>query len=317
MLKFSFFFIFFLFSSSSSSFSFSSTSSPLLSKKLIFNHVEHSSSSAPSIFLSYSSKLTSLNNNKNKSFNISSLKSSLSSSSSSSSSNSSQSLTSSSNSSQLLTSSTNLSIQSILLASWGILQVFCMLFNGMRRMIKPALSPFIQLINNSGKNHQKILLLKLSKMYWFNYFFFIICMIYYEGYVVFYKKVSHKIVSRSFLLLTKINETNQQIKQIKQNHNNLLLSNYIVLIKLFVFNLLRILLSGLFCMSMFDDTPENITKSWIFAIFIATLSYILRSIPLTYRSIIDAGAVCGLSVGMISIFIQFLKRINQTKNTNI
>lgn len=303
MLKLSFIFFLFLFSTTCSlSFSISSPNSIIKNNKINPNNIHSLTSSSLSshnndqTFLSFYSK-----------------------SSSNTILNSSKSSSSSNNISSPNTISSlpkKKSINQILLSSWGILQVFCILFNGMRKLFKPALSPFIQLINENGKT-QSIKLLDLSKTYWISYVTFILFMIYFEGYLTFYKKVGKRIVNRSFELYDKIKITSIKINKINDNKN--IQSNYYKkkeIFILFLTNISRILLSGLYCMSMFDDTNYNMKKSWLFAIFLASLTYILKKISLTYRSIIDAGAICGLSVGILSIFIHYIKRIYNNESTN-
>lgn len=102
-----------------------------------------------------------------------------------------------------------------------------------------------------------------------------IYMIYVEGYKAFHLKFSPFVVRRSLTLTD--NPT-----------------------------FLKSLLAGPYCMGLFSATKKRMILSWSLMIGVFALVKVVKLLPYPWRSIVDAGVVCGLSVGTLSIIYHYI-----------
>ena len=118
----------------------------------------------------------------------------------------------------------------------------------------------------------------LTPIHWAMYVAFCGIMAYSEGYKAFHLKFSPLVVSRSFDLV-----------------NNPSFLNYI--------------LAGPYSMGMFNASRKRMIVSWGITIGVFALVKVVKFLPYPYRSIVDAGAVCGLGLGTLSIVFLTVKAL--------
>lgn len=118
----------------------------------------------------------------------------------------------------------------------------------------------------------------LQPMHWVMYVAWCLVMAYSEGYRAFQLKFSPMVVSRAFDL---VNNTS-------------------------FFNLL---LSGPYCMGMFNASRKRMIVSWCITAGVFSLVKLVKFLPYPYRSIVDAGVVVGLSYGTLSIVALTVKAL--------
>lgn len=66
--------------------------------------------------------------------------------------------------------------------------------------------------------------------------------------------------------------------------------------------LLRILLSPLFSLGLFQATRRRLLASWSLSLGITLLILIIGNIPQPWRGIIDSGVIAGLAYGLVTIY---------------
>lgn len=103
-------------------------------------------------------------------------------------------------------------------------------------------------------------------------------MIYAEGYQAFQQKFSPLVVKRAYLLLEKP-------------------------------SILNWLLAGPYCMGLFGATRKRMIVSWSITIGVFGLIGLVKKLPYPYRSIVDAGVICGLTYGAASMVFQFFRGV--------
>jgi hypothetical protein len=101
-------------------------------------------------------------------------------------------------------------------------------------------------------------------------------MIYVEGYKAFHLKFSPFVVRRSLTL--------------SENPSSFL----------------KCLLAGPYCMGLFSATKKRMIISWSLMVGVFALVKVVKLLPYPWRSIVDAGVVCGLSFGTISIIYHYI-----------
>ena len=118
----------------------------------------------------------------------------------------------------------------------------------------------------------------LQPMHWVMYVVWCIIMGYSEGYRAFQLKFSPMVVSRAFDLVNKS-------------------------------SFLNLLLSGPYCMGMFNASRKRMIVSWSITAGVFSLVKLVKFLPYPYRSIVDAGVVVGLSYGTLSIVALTVKAL--------
>lgn len=101
-------------------------------------------------------------------------------------------------------------------------------------------------------------------------------MIYTEGYQTFQLKYSPLVVKRAFGL-----------------SNNL--------------SIMNCLFAGPYCMGLFGATKKRMIISWSVTLGVFGLIKIVKKLPYPWRSIVDAGAVLGLTYGVLAILFQTVR----------
>jgi hypothetical protein len=110
------------------------------------------------------------------------------------------------------------------------------------------------------------------------YFLWSAFMVYVEGYKAFHLKFVPLVVRRSLTLI---------------DHPSFL----------------NLLFAGPYSMGLFYSTKKRKIISWSVTAGVFTLVMLVKKLPYPWRGIIDAGVVCGLSFGALSLTIQFLRGI--------
>lgn len=118
----------------------------------------------------------------------------------------------------------------------------------------------------------------MTPFHWTLYVVWTAYMIYAEGYQAFQLKFSPLVVKRALMLSERPSVMNW-------------------------------LLSGPYCMGLFDATRKRMIVGWSVTIGVFSLVGIVKKLPYPYRSIIDAGVVMGLSYGALSICFQFVRAL--------
>ena len=72
---------------------------------------------------------------------------------------------------------------------------------------------------------------------------------------------------------------------------------------------LNYLLAGPYSMGLFYGTKKRKIISWSVTTGVFALVMLVKKLAYPWRSIVDAGVVCGLSVGTLSLTIQFIKGV--------
>ena len=72
---------------------------------------------------------------------------------------------------------------------------------------------------------------------------------------------------------------------------------------------LNYLLAGPYSMGLFYGTKKRKIISWSVITGVFTLVMLVKRLPYPWRAIIDAGVVCGLSIGSLSLTVQFVKGV--------
>jgi hypothetical protein len=155
---------------------------------------------------------------------------------------------------------------------WGVLQVFSILGNAIKRILPIAIEPF----KNKDMNIYQCTA----------YLLFSIFMGYTEGYKGFQCKLSPLVVKRASLLYE-----NKSI--------------------------LTFLFSGPYSMGLFNASKKRLIVSWGISLGVMGLTFLVKKLPYPYRSIIDGGVVVGLTWGLVSIGLQFIKSIYSGKPPDI
>lgn len=107
------------------------------------------------------------------------------------------------------------------------------------------------------------------------YILWILYMAYVEGYKAFHLKFSPFVVRRSLTLAE--NPT-----------------------------FLKCLFAGPYCMGLFGATKKRMIISWSLLAGVFALVKVVKMLPYPWRSIVDAGVVCGLSLGTLSMIYYYL-----------
>lgn len=155
----------------------------------------------------------------------------------------------------------NLTTGSVLASLWGSLGVVYILFKAIKRVLPIALEPFTK-AEGVVPLTQFQLAAYIITCLWFAYV---------EGYKGFQRKFSPLVVSRSFTL---------QPGSSPIHH---------------------ILFAPLYSMALFHATKKRMIVSWSVSIGVAVIVAAVKKLPYPWRNIVDAGVVCGLSWGAISI----------------
>ena len=150
------------------------------------------------------------------------------------------------------------------LATWGIFQVITMLSQSIYRLYPIAAQPFH---DNS-----------LSHTQWTAYAFWVLIMLYSEGYKGFHQKYSPLVVRRAFSISDRANPFN-------------------------------LILSGPFSMGLFDATRKRLIVSWAMVVGIVLMVVLVRKLPYPYRAIIDGGVVAGLTAGAASVIVLYVRAL--------
>lgn len=107
------------------------------------------------------------------------------------------------------------------------------------------------------------------------YIIFMLSMMYIEGYKAFHLKFSPLVVKRALHL--------------SENPT-----------------ILNCLLAGPYCMGLFGATKKRMIVSWSVMIGVFGLVKIVKLLPYPWRSIVDGGVICGLTIGTLSIIYHYL-----------
>lgn len=107
------------------------------------------------------------------------------------------------------------------------------------------------------------------------YLLWTIYMIYVEGYKAFHLKFSPFVVKRSLILA--------------ENPS-----------------FLKFLFAGPYCMGLFGATQKRMVLSWSLLAGVFALVKVVKLLPYPWRSIVDAGVVCGLSLGTLSMIYHYI-----------
>jgi hypothetical protein len=122
---------------------------------------------------------------------------------------------------------------------------------------------------------QPLLQKDLTKEQIFIYIAWTVYMMYAEGYQAFHLKFSPLVVRRSLT--------------ISQNPT-----------------FFKCLLAGPYCMGLFGASKKRMIVSWSVIAGVFGLVKIVKLLPYPWRSIVDAGVVCGLSIGTLSIIYHYI-----------
>ena len=145
--------------------------------------------------------------------------------------------------------------------TWGVLGVFAILFNGVKRLVPIAAEPFA-----SGN---------FSPASWMCYASFAGFMAYAEGYKGFQTKFCPFVIKRARVL----GETG---------------------------NLLHKIFAAPFCMGLIHATRRRKILSWSLLVGIFGISQVAKRLSFPLNSIVDGGAVVGLSWGCLSLLRQYI-----------
>jgi len=110
----------------------------------------------------------------------------------------------------------------------------------------------------------------MQPVHWAMYVGWSLYMGYVEGYQAFQLKFSPLVVQRAFGLSTRLNPLN-------------------------------CVLAGPYAMGLFGATKKRMIVGWSITAAVFALVKIVKRLPYPYRAIVDAGVVCGLSYGTLSI----------------
>ncbi|CAM9460000.1 unnamed protein product [Chrysoparadoxa australica] len=116
----------------------------------------------------------------------------------------------------------------------------------------------------------------LTTLQWVSYVGFVAIMVYAEGYKAFQRKFSPMVVKRALTL----DESP---------------------------GVLKVLLAGPYSMGLFHATKKRKIVSWSLTFTVVILIACIKKLPYPWRSVVDAGAVAGLSWGAVSILIIWLR----------
>lgn len=155
----------------------------------------------------------------------------------------------------------NLTAGKVLSSLWGSCGVVYILAKAIKRVVPIALEPFTK-AEGVVPLTQVQLAAYIITCLWFAYV---------EGYKGFQLKFSPLVVSRSFTL---------QPSSSPIHH---------------------LLLAPLYSMGLFHATKKRMIISWSVSIGVAAIVAAVKRMPYPYRNIVDAGVVCGLTWGSISI----------------
>jgi len=155
----------------------------------------------------------------------------------------------------------NLTTGKVLASLWGSCGVVYILAKAIKRVLPIALEPFTKAEGVVPLTHVQLAAYIFTCL-WFSYV---------EGYKGFQLKFSPLVVSRSFTLQPSSSPTH------------------------------HLLLAPLYSMGLFHATKKRMVVSWSVTIGVAVIVAAVKRMPYPWRNIVDAGVVCGLTWGSISI----------------
>ena len=155
---------------------------------------------------------------------------------------------------------------------WGTGGVLYILYKAISRVFPIAYEPLKKATATAAS-------LQLTQFQWICYYISILFFGYIEGYKGFQTKFSPLVVKRSFTLVVGSPQAT--------------LINYIF--------------APLYSMGLLHATKKRKITSWSITLGVTLLVSIVKRLNEPWRNIIDAGVVCGLSYGMISILLIYIK----------
>ena len=156
---------------------------------------------------------------------------------------------------------------------WGTGGVLYILYKAISRVFPIAYEPLKKATATSSSS------LQLTQFQWICYYISILFFGYVEGYKGFQTKFSPLVVKRSFTLVVGIPQGT--------------IINYIF--------------APFYSMGLLHATKKRKITSWSITLGVTLLVGIVKRLNEPWRNIIDAGVVCGLSYGMISILLIYIK----------